>query len=117
VPRHVGIDLDQKPSNAARWAGAVLSALIAIFCLGVCAVLLVMLNSTATSERAGTFGAAAFFGFLGCAGLYLFFRAAFTQPGYASLKTQRIFGIVVAILMLLTVVARALQAFGYLRRN
>jgi hypothetical protein len=108
VPLAGRYDLNRVPTTAERWLGILLSALISILCLGLFVLLLLVLNSS-TTGHIGTLAGAAFFGLLGCAGLFFFYRAVFTKPGYSSSRARRIFAICVFLVWAITIVGAALR--------
>ena len=107
--------LNRAPTPAERWLGILLSALISIVCLGIFVVLLIVLSGS-TRGRVGMLAGAAFFGLLGWAGLFFFYRAVFTKPGYSSPRAQRMFAICAFLVWAITIVGAALRFVGHLGR-
>jgi hypothetical protein len=82
--------LDRLPTNRERWVGIILSALIALLCLPASIVFLSMAGDS-SRNRSGYVAMVAFCGLLGAAGLFLFYRLAFTKPETATPKANQIF--------------------------
>jgi hypothetical protein len=88
--------------------GILLSALISIVCLGIFVLFLLALKDGKT-DSTGALAAGSFFGLLGCAGLFFFYRTVFTKPGHASRRAQRIFAICAFLAWAVTIVGAALR--------
>ena len=107
--------LSRVPTPAERWMGILLSALIAIVCLGLF-VLFLLMPTGSTTGSVGTLGAAAFFGLLGCAGLLLFYRAVFTKADHPSARALRIFVMCAFLVWAITIIGTAFRLVVHLGR-
>jgi uncharacterized membrane-anchored protein len=121
--------IDRLPTTGERWIGIVLSALIALVFVPATIVVLLAWGN-ARSDRSGLLAIAAVFGVLGGAGLFLFYRVAFTKPRAASARANHVFAyfavavsVLMAVLFLATsasvaqrvsAVSLAVAAVGYL---